>query len=51
MTIEERLKQMLGEQAFAIAALQTENDKLREQVAAHDREKSAEKPSPLRSVE
>jgi hypothetical protein len=33
MTIEERLRLMLGEQAFAIAALQTEIEKLQVELA------------------
>ncbi len=33
MTLEERLKQVLGEQAFVIAMLQSEVEKYREQLA------------------
>jgi hypothetical protein len=47
MTIEDRLKQMLGEQAFAIAALQTELEKLQAELA---KLQGVGKPS-LRSVE
>ena len=33
MTLEERLQQLIGQQAFAIASLQCELDKVREQLA------------------
>jgi hypothetical protein len=47
MTLEERLQQIIGQQAFAIAALQTELEKLQAELA---KLQGTVKPS-LRSVE
>jgi hypothetical protein len=50
MTVEERLQQLIGQQAIAIASLQTELEKLQGQLAAQEKVSDEKKP-PLRSVE
>lgn len=39
MTVEDRLQHMIGAQAFQIAILQTENEKLQAQLAEMEKQK------------
>jgi FtsZ-binding cell division protein ZapB len=50
MNLEEKLQQMLGQQAFTIAVLQIELDKAREQIAKLEKERVDEQDAKVATV-
>lgn len=51
MTVDQRIRELLGAKDVQIAALQCEVDRLREQLAARDGEAASPRPRALASAE